>query len=180
MTVQQAVLLCASLAASQGFQPSANPVSDFLRTTVAKSSRNLEGAAELMPAEKYSFRPTVAQMTFGDLMAHVVHTNVALCSAVSSKPSPFAPERLQKFSGNDPKDVLIDAVKQSFVYCREAFGAVSDAQLSSEAVMFGRPTGLSRAATVITLSMDWADHYSTAANYLRLNGILPPTAQPKK
>jgi hypothetical protein len=25
-----------------------------------------------------------------------------------------------------------------------------------------------------------ADHYSTAASYLRLNGILPPTAQPRK
>ena len=27
---------------------------------------------------------------------------------------------------------------------------------------------------------DWADHYSTAASYLRLNGILPPTAAPPK
>jgi len=24
---------------------------------------------------------------------------------------------------------------------------------------------------------DWADHYSQMANYLRLNGILPPTAK---
>jgi hypothetical protein len=27
---------------------------------------------------------------------------------------------------------------------------------------------------------DWADHYSQLANYLRLNGILPPTARPAK
>ena len=24
---------------------------------------------------------------------------------------------------------------------------------------------------------DWADHYSQSANYLRLNGLLPPTAK---
>jgi len=26
---------------------------------------------------------------------------------------------------------------------------------------------------------DWADHYSQEANYLRLNGVLPPTARPR-
>jgi len=30
------------------------------------------------------------------------------------------------------------------------------------------------------IAEDWADHYSTAAAYLRQNDILPPTAQPKK
>jgi hypothetical protein len=33
---------------------------------------------------------------------------------------------------------------------------------------------------MITIANDWADHYSTAASYLRLNDILPPSAQPKK
>jgi hypothetical protein len=31
---------------------------------------------------------------------------------------------------------------------------------------------------MISITDDWADHYSTQAAYLRLNGILPPTAQP--
>jgi hypothetical protein len=33
---------------------------------------------------------------------------------------------------------------------------------------------------MITIATDWADHYSTAASYLRLNSILPPTARSKK
>jgi hypothetical protein len=57
---------------------------------------------------------------------------------------------------------------------------VNDSQLGDEVTMFGRPSGQSRAAMMIILAADWADHYSTAASYLRLNGILPPTAQPKK
>jgi hypothetical protein len=32
---------------------------------------------------------------------------------------------------------------------------------------------------MIALSNDFADHYSIVAIYLRLNGLLPPTAQPK-
>jgi hypothetical protein len=31
---------------------------------------------------------------------------------------------------------------------------------------------------MIDIVADWADHYSTEASYLRLNGILPPSAQP--
>ena len=39
---------------------------------------------------------------------------------------------------------------------------------------------MTRAAALITIVVDWADHYSTAASYLRLNGLLPPSATPKK
>ena len=45
--------------------------------------------------------------------------------------------------------------------------------------MFGRKTGMSRADALVTIAVDWSDHYSTAAAYLRLNGILPPSAQGK-
>src|SRR5229473_1807236 len=34
-----------------------------------------------------------------------------------------------------------------------------------------------RAFALIALTNDWADHYSAAAMYLRLNGLLPPTAK---
>jgi hypothetical protein len=46
--------------------------------------------------------------------------------------------------------------------------------------MFGRHTGMSRAAAVMTIATDWADRYSTAAACLRLNGILPPGADPSR
>ena len=57
---------------------------------------------------------------------------------------------------------------------------LADARLAEEISIFGHPTGQSRAAAIVTLAADWADHYSTAASYLRQNGILPPTARPAK
>jgi hypothetical protein len=37
----------------------------------------------------------------------------------------------------------------------------------------------SRAAVMTITTGDWADHYSQVAIYLRLNGVLPPTAKDK-
>jgi hypothetical protein len=32
---------------------------------------------------------------------------------------------------------------------------------------------------MVITAVDWADHYSQSAIYLRLNGLLPPTAKKK-
>ena len=177
------VLLFPGRSAAQApppFTPSANPVSDAVRTLLARESKNLVASAELMPADKYAFHPTPAQMTFGQLVAHIVQTNVFICSGIGSTPSPMTPEELKKLSGTEPKDALVAAIKKSFEYCGESLAKVQDSTLGEEVSMFGRNTGQSRAAAMITIATDWTDHYSTAASYLRLNGILPPTAQPKK
>jgi len=42
--------------------------------------------------------------------------------------------------------------------------------------MFGGRT-MSRAAVETLTVGDWADHYSQTAIYLRLTGVLPPTAK---
>jgi hypothetical protein len=38
---------------------------------------------------------------------------------------------------------------------------------------------MTKATAVLYLVSDWADHYGGAATYLRLNGLLPPTAKQK-
>ena len=161
------------------FAPSVNPVTDSVRNVLTKHAKSLIASAELMPPEKYGYQPTPGQMTFGALMAHVVQTNVAICSAFTETTPPMRPEELKKVSGNDSKDALVAAIKQSFDYCSAGITKLEDAALREEAPIFGRKTGMSRADALVTIALDWADHYSTAASYLRLNGILPPTAQPK-
>jgi hypothetical protein len=47
-------------------------------------------------------------------------------------------------------------------------------------VLFFGGRKATRARAVIALAQDWADHYAQAAMYLRLNGILPPSARPRK
>ena len=186
MTISPTLALVLILAAGaapqqpQTFAPSANPVSDAARARLARESKNLIAAAELLPADKYGYQPTPAQMTFGDLIAHIVQTNVALCSAASGTPAPISPAEVKKIAGADGRDSLVAAMRKSFDYCTEALTKLQDSGLAEEASVFGQKTGMSRATALITIVVDWADHYSTAASYLRLNGLLPPTAAPKK
>jgi len=177
----QILALATSLALTQAappeFKPSVNPVADAARQSLAQQSKNLIAAAELMPADKYGYQPTDAQMTFGKLAAHIVQTNTVICSMIGNLPVSLD---VMKLADTAPKDALVAAMKQSFTVCTEALAKVTDAQLGEEVSMMGRRSGQSRAAAVITITSDWADHYSTAASYLRMNGILPPTVQPKK
>jgi len=80
---------------------------------------------------------------------------------------------------SDGKEKLVAGLKASFDFCATALAKVDDAKLGDEVELFGGHKG-PRAFALIALTNDWADHYSSAAMYLRLNGMLPPTAQPKK
>jgi hypothetical protein len=180
-TMALALTLAAGATPSQQppFTPSANPVSDAARARLAREPKYLVAAAEVLPADKYSYRPTPAQMTFGDLIAHIAQTNMFLCAAASATPPPMSPPEIKKIAGTDGKDALVAAMKKSFDYCTEGFAKLQDSGLGEEAVLFGQKTGTSRAAALVTMLVDWADH-STAASYLRLNDLLPPSAAPKK
>src|SRR5213080_3272440 len=114
ITMALVATLYSSAAQPQAFKASANPVSDAVRDAAARSAKNLIASADLMPADKYAYHPTEPQMTFGQLMVHIVQTNVALCSAISGAPAPMTPDELKKMSPNDAKETIVAAVKRSF------------------------------------------------------------------
>ena len=154
---------------------STTPVSDALRQGLARHSKNMLAAAEAMPAEKYSFRPTPEQMTFAHLALHIAESNNLFCSKISGVAAPES----AKLTESDPKDKLVAAVRQSFDFCSSSLAKVDDSRLSDSIPLFNnRP--FSRAAVMFILSGSWGDHYSAQSIYLRLNGVLPPTAQPQK
>jgi hypothetical protein len=164
-------LLCATAVLAQESKSSSNPVSDTVRSMLGGRAKNLTAAAEAMPADKYSYKPTEEQMTFAALMEHTAETNNLLCSKLTSQAGPS-----DKISDKDPKDKLVAAVKNSFAYCETALKGVQDSQLAEQVTLFGGRPAL-KAAALFALAGGWADHYGMAAIYLRLNGILPPTAQ---
>ena len=152
-------------------QASTNPVSDAVRNIVAQRTKIIVAAAEEMPADKYSYHPTPQQMTFAHLVVHLSGSNFFLCSSIAgTKP----PER-EKLADTDSKDKLVSALKASFDYCNGVLAKMDDSKLG-ETVPFFRGSQ-SRAAVMINFTDDLFDHYSQAAMYLRMNGLLPPTAQ---
>jgi hypothetical protein len=154
--------------------PVANPVSSFVKQQLARFNKNMVAAAEAMPAEKYSFKPTPEMNTFAHLTIHIAQGNNGLCSKISGTPAPS-----EKLTDDDPKDKLVAGLKASFDFCNTALANVDDSKLGEPMVLFGSFSS-SRAGALIALSSGFADHYGAQAIYLRLSGILPPTAQPKK
>ena len=126
-----------------------------------------------MPADKYSFKPTPEMRTFGQLILHVAQFNNLMCSRFTSTAAPD----IKDLKDTDGKDKLVAAVKDSFDFCTAALNGLDDSTLGQPAGKLG-PNNLSRGGAILILGEDWYDHYSAMAIYLRLNGILPPSAQP--
>jgi len=160
--------------AAPDMTPVANPVSGFVKAGVARYQKNMVAAAEAMPAEKYSFKPSPEMNSFGHLVMHIAQSNNTFCSKISGQAAPDV-----KIAESDAKDKLVAGMKDSFAFCATALEKVDDSKLGEQFMMFGnRP--MSRGGALVALGGSWTDHYATEAIYLRLNGILPPTAQPAK
>ena len=166
-----ATLILALATAAIAQTATSNPVVSTVRSLEERQSKNLLGAAEEMPADKYSYHPTPEQMSFAHLVIHVVEANNGQCSRVAGEQP-----REVKLSESDSKDALMKALKDSFAYCEQVLGKADDSTLGQAVAFPGGHTG-TRAAALIYLATGWADHYAAAAMYLRLNGLLPPSAQ---
>lgn len=174
--MKRTLTLLLLLAATAVFAQDKNPVTSVVREILPRQQKNLVAAAEAMPADKYNYKPTEQQMTYGHLMLHIIEANNLFCSKVADVPEPKPPVALKETDG---KEKLVTAMKASFDFCGTALAKVDDSKLSDEIELFGGRKA-TRAFGMIAMTNAWADHYSSAALYLRLNGILPPTAQPKK
>jgi len=164
-----------SASAAPAHAASTSPVADALRQMQQRFGRILVAAAEAMPAEKYNYRPTPAQMSFAQIQVHLANEgNDQLCSKTAGVP---APQR-SAVDSTMTKDQLVARLRETFQFCEQAFAKLDDSKLTEPIQLFG-PNPFTRAAAILITVGDWADHYSQEANYLRLNGVLPPTAQPR-
>lgn len=157
-------------------QAPANPVVTSAKEIVVRQTKYIIAAAEEMPADKYGYKSTPEQRTFAQSIAHLVDANNFGCGALLDGPQP--PRGLMT-KDNVSKDVLVAELKASFAVCDKALVTLTDAKLSDTITFFGgKPAP--RARALIEVVADLEDHYSQLAGYLRLNGLVPPSAQPKK
>jgi uncharacterized damage-inducible protein DinB len=167
-----AYALAAALCVLPTLAAAQNPIADATRAMEQRYARNLTGALETFPADKYGYKPTPAQMTVGQVAVHLAEGNDELCSTLGGT---TAPQR-SKIEPTAAKDQLMARLRETFDYCQTALTHLTDGQLSDSVPSFGGRKATRAMMLLITIG-DWADHYSQLANYLRLNGMLPPTAR---
>lgn len=155
-------------------QPAKNPVTSVVKEILPRQQKNIIAAVEMMPADKFSYKPTPDQMTFGHLVVHIVESNNYLCAKAGDTAAP----KVEELKESDSKEKLVAALKASFDFCTSALAKADDSKLGDTIEVFGGRQA-PRAFAFIALPSGWADHYGAAAMYLRLNGLTPPTAKKK-
>ncbi len=175
VSICTAGLLVGILAAQPLSAQSKNPVAEAFRSDAARAGKNLVAALEAMPADKFGYKPTPAQMSVGQIANHLAEGNDFLCGTIGGMKAPKRTE----VADTAAKAELVSLVKETFAFCDQALAKLDDSNLAEELPFFGGRKS-SRATVMVVTVADWADHYSQLAIYLRFNGLLPPTANQKE
>ena len=191
MKISRAAILAlafpVSLAAQQppAGAPPTEPVTTVFRGRTMNLRRNLAQAFDSIPADKFGYKPTPAQLTIGYIAQHLASDSYFFCNNFGDMKA-TVPEKdtstPDSVKATWPKDTLVAKLKASFAFCESASAQLSDAKLADQITMTapnGQTRNVTRAGMVLGHALDLADHYSQLANYMRLNNILPPTALPR-
>jgi len=138
-------------------QPAAPTAGAAVKFGFNEVSGWLAAAAELVPADKYTYKPVNTVRSFGELMAHAADGMNWFCaSAKAAKDVPWS-DAVEK--GDTSKAKVVAALKSASAGCAAAYAS---------------PT-----ARIDKLMANVAHsnlHYGNAITYLRMMGLKPPSS----
>lgn len=152
------------------------PFTSFLQSQYANIKRAVVGSAEKMPAEQFAFKPTPEVRSFAQLIGHIVEVNYQFCSAVKGVPNPNAGRKLEELTD---KAALVQAAKDGFAFCDDAFAKLTD-QNVVELITVGQPPNtrqIGRGNQLVFALTHSNEHYGNMVTYMRLKGVVPPTSE---
>ena len=131
-------------------------------------------AADAMPADKFGYKSTPAQRSYGEQIMHVVQANQQVVAMLGGKTPPPA----INLKAATKADVMT-ALRQSMDYWEVVLKEFTDQQLNERVAVPPGPLGLSASrqrAIYWCMQHNW-DIYGQMVVYLRLNGIVPPASR---
>jgi len=132
---------------------------------------------EAMPADKFNFAPTHGNFkgvrTFGQQVQHVIMANDYMFSAASS----LQPPDMKAVKAMQTKEQLVQGLKDSFAFAHRAIATLTP-QNALETV---KPVdGISSRGGIMAFAIIHTNnHFGQMVEYLRMNGIVPPSSRPK-
>jgi uncharacterized damage-inducible protein DinB len=169
-----AVLTAAASAQAQGRggAPSCTTVQCDVLGDWGRAYGLLIGVAEAMPEDKFSFKPTPAQETFGQRLMHVAGIDLKLLSTVGGKTKPPM-VNVQATSKAD----IVAALRQVNDFGAAVIKEFNDQQLAERVASLPFLGATASRLRVIYFSMtQGTDIYGQLVVYLRLSGITPPAS----
>jgi hypothetical protein len=173
-------LLASSMWAAESAAPDAKQVFD---RQLSSTEREVVGAAEAMPAEKYNFAPADGEFkgvrTFALQVRHIAFELNTVASALLGEPVPSqehenGPDNLTN------KDDIVKYLKDAFAHAHRAIATLNDQNLMELTASPFNPKGKSpRIESVAIFYWHTYDHYGQMVEYLRMNNIIPPASRPR-
>ena len=133
----------------------------------------LVNAADAMPDDKFGYKPTPAQRSYGEQIMHVVQINQFVAGVLGKTPAPAINLKAAT------KAEVTTALRQSMDYWEVVLKEFTDQQLNERVAVPPGPLGLSASrqrAIYWCMQHNW-DIYGQMVVYLRLNGIVPPASR---
>ncbi len=170
-----------SAPASQS-QQTAPTVASVIDGEISGIEKEIVGAAEAMPEDKFNFSPEDLKIpggeyrgvrTFAGQVKHVAISNYYIWAPITGD---AVPDNLKGDNGGEnvkSKADVIKLLKDSF-----ALGHKAAATLTTENMLQNAEHSKSTRLRLATFGVAHAfDHYGQMAEYLRMNGIVPPASR---
>jgi uncharacterized damage-inducible protein DinB len=165
VVVALSILGTAAVAAAQtGFPPTS-----FLTPTKAtwESTRNLViGIVEVMPEDKYDFKPTPSVRTFRDNVIHLVAENYLFFGRVAGENLGNPAQNLKS------RDELLKALRESYDYGAKVWAGLTEEKALEMIEVRGQK--VQRWSAILGAIQDNMNHYGNLVVYIRLSGLVPP------
>ena len=149
----------------------ANPISASQNKMYTMLSGVVIAAAEKMPEESYSFKPTPEVRSFGQLVGHLADSQYFFCALAAGETKPDGGVEKSKTS----KAELVAALKEAVAYCSKTYAGMTDARGGEMVKMMNYD--FARLAVLSGNTAHDYEHYGNMATYMRIKGIVPPTSE---
>ena len=153
------ILCCLLLPAATSFGQATPEKAPDVATDLRNGFNEVNGwvtkAAEMVPAEKYNYRPVETVRTFGQLIAHITDSYNYFCANGAGNKVEWS-DAIEK--GTTDKDTLLPKLKEAVGRCNAAY--TSGTQL--------RPLFTNVGHTSL--------HYGNIITYMRMLGMKPPSS----
>lgn len=157
-------------ASAQATAP-ANPISTSEKGVYGYISGMVVAAAEKMPEQDYSFKPTPDVRSFGQIVGHVADSQYFFCAQATGEQPQMKNIEKTKTSKAD----LVAALKEAVAYCEKSYGAMTDTQGAQMTKLMNFDLSKLTLLSVNTAHMD--EHYGNMVTYMRLKGLVPPSSE---
>ena len=169
VTAALAAVVISGVSMAQG-PASTGPASEA-QGSYTRLKANILKAADKMPAEDYTYKPTPEVRTYARVVNHITEAQVHTCDAANGGAASAAKMPAETAG----KAEIVEALKASFSTCDKAFAATTDASMG-EMLTMGQ---MKRSRTGLLWGVISHDNeqYATLALYLRLKGLVPPSSE---